>query len=124
MASRKIEDLCPEMQTKALEFKEACADVGIDVLIYCTWRGEEEQNKAFAEGKSKLKFPKSKHNAVDEEGKPASRAFDAVPTKGNILLWSDSAKFAKMGEIAEELGLEWGGSWKTFKDRPHFQLKD
>lgn len=30
-----------------------------------------------------------------------------------------------MFKAAEELGveIEWGGSWKTFKDGPHFQLK-
>ena len=22
-----------------------------------------------------------------------------------------------------DLGLEWGGSWKSFKDEPHFQLR-
>lgn len=35
-------------------------------------------------------------------------------------------KIAKaMFKASEELGveIEWGGSWKTFKDGPHFQLK-
>jgi peptidoglycan L-alanyl-D-glutamate endopeptidase CwlK len=22
-----------------------------------------------------------------------------------------------------DLGLEWGGNWKTFEDQPHFQLR-
>ncbi|MNF07556.1 hypothetical protein D3C80_2077580 [compost metagenome] len=22
-----------------------------------------------------------------------------------------------------DLGLEWGGNWKTFKDEPHYQLR-
>ena len=26
-----------------------------------------------------------------------------------------------LGEVGENLGLEWGGSWHSFKDRPHFQ---
>lgn len=123
MASRKIEDLCPRLQKIALDFKEACADIGIDVLIYCTYRGEEEQNQAFAEGKSKLKYPHSKHNAVDENGKPASKAFDCVPYKNGQAQWNDAASYAKMGALAPEFGLEWGGNWKM-RDKPHFQLKE
>ena len=33
-----------------------------DCTIVCGHRGEYDQNKAFDEGKSKLTFPKSKHN--------------------------------------------------------------
>lgn len=124
MASRKLSDLTPELKEICEEFKEQCAEAGIDVLVYCTWRGEEEQNKAFAEGKSKLKYPKSKHNCVDSEGNPASRAFDCVPTKGNLLLWSDAQKYAKMGEIGRGLGLRWGGEFRGLVDKPHFEMKD
>jgi len=33
----------------------------------------------------------------------------------------DGAEYDRMGAIAQELGLEWGGSWRKFKDRPHVQ---
>ncbi len=29
----------------------------------------------------------------------------------------------RCGRIGEDLGLEWGGSWKGFQDKPHLQLK-
>lgn len=32
--------------------------------------------------------------------------------------------FEKVGDIGMELGLEWGGKWKTIVDNPHFQLSD
>lgn len=28
----------------------------------------------------------------------------------------------EVGQIGRSCGLEWGGTWATFKDRPHFQL--
>jgi peptidoglycan L-alanyl-D-glutamate endopeptidase CwlK len=28
-----------------------------------------------------------------------------------------------VGKIGKDLGLEWGGDWKTMKDLPHFQLR-
>lgn len=27
----------------------------------------------------------------------------------------------EIGEIGVSIGLEWGGNWKEFLDRPHFQ---
>jgi hypothetical protein len=32
--------------------------------------------------------------------------------------------YAPLGSLARELGLEWGGSWKSLKDGPHVQLFD
>ena len=128
--SRKLEDACPELQIIIPQFKDACADLGIDVLVYQTYRGEAEQNKAFAEGKSKLKFPHSKHN-VTVDGKPSARAFDCVPTKGQTIQWQDTSNLKKMGEIGKEMGLRWGGDFnmdgdKTTNDawdKYHFELR-
>lgn len=35
--------------------------------------------------------------------------------------WSPEA-YAILGEEAEKVGLEWGGTWTNFKDYPHVQL--
>lgn len=45
----------------------------MDFAVICGHRGETEQNAAFYAGKSKLKYPYSKHNSL-----PA-RAYDRVP---------------------------------------------
>jgi len=45
----------------------------IDCTILCGHRDEEEQNNAFHEGKSKLKYPQSDHN------KAPSLALDGAP---------------------------------------------
>ena len=34
-----------------------------------------------------------------------------------------SPKYKAVGVLGEELGLEWGGNWKTIVDQPHFQLR-
>lgn len=47
MASRKLEDLTPEMHKRAREFRARCAESGLDVLIYCTYRDEHEQARLF-----------------------------------------------------------------------------
>jgi len=64
----------------------------------------------------------SEHNAT-LQGKPASRAFDIAFLVDGKASWADSLPWAKAGAIGRSLGLEWGGDWTSFKDRPHFQLK-
>ena len=90
-----------------------------DFKVICGHRGKAEQDKAYATGKSKVKFPGSKHNQ-----KPA-HAFDAVPVP---LDWNDIESFKAMAKVmkaaAKKLGvkMKWGGDFKSFFDGPHFEI--
>ena len=90
-----------------------------DFTILCGHRGEAEQNKAFKEGNSKLKFPNSKHN------KSPSLAVDIAPYP---IDWNNIDRFRELSIIikrcAKEAGIKitWGGDWRTFKDYPHYEL--
>ena len=89
-----------------------------DFSVVCGFRNEHDQNEAYDAGRSKLKFPHSKHNEFP------SMAVDCCPYPVN---WSDSVKFTEMAtvilRIAKELmiPLIWGGSWR-FVDMAHFEL--
>jgi peptidoglycan L-alanyl-D-glutamate endopeptidase CwlK len=84
-----------------------------DIIIICGHRTEKEQNEAFKNGFSKLKFPKSKHNQYP------SQAVDIAPYPLN---WNDINGFNKLAVIVKEeaaklkTNIEWGGDWKSFKD--------
>ena len=92
-------------------------------------RGEEAQNKAFAEGKSKLKYPQGKHNKIP------SLAADVLPYP---IDWNDTNRMRYFAGfvvgIAATMGikLRWGGDWNqntelkdnSFNDLPHFELVD
>ena len=101
-----------------------------DCTILEGHRGEEAQEKAFREGKSKLRWPNGNHN------KKPSKAVDAAPFP---LDWHDMDKWLAFAEVvqrhAKELGiaLRWGGDWDGKGDRnpsgvlddlPHYELKD
>jgi peptidoglycan L-alanyl-D-glutamate endopeptidase CwlK len=126
MASRKIEDLHPDLQNPAREFVIECEREGIPVLIYMTYRSNEEQNELYARGRTapgrkvtNAKGGQSDHNFTIN-GKPASKAFDAVPTIDGKPVWvASSPLWDKMGAIAKKVGLRWGGDWKGFVDKPH-----
>ena len=92
-------------------------------------RGEERQNKAFADGKSKVKYPNGKHN------QNPSIAVDVAPYP---IDWSDRDRFHYFGGfvlgVAKQMGMNirWGGDWnqdtKTkdnkFDDLVHFEIKE
>lgn len=101
----------------------------MDVTILEGHRDEATQNKAFTEGKSKLKYPNGKHNSIP------SRAVDVVPFPVDF---NDTKKIHLMAGlvlgIASQKGikLRWGGDWDSdmdlkdneFNDLVHFELKD
>lgn len=103
-----------------------------DCSIICGHRGEEDQNRAFSEGRSKLRYPYSKHN------KYPSDAVDVVPwfrSPPNIR-WGDKAKFYHFAGyvqgVADQMGIDvkFGGNWdmddelhdQVFYDLSHFEL--
>lgn len=99
----------------------------VDHSITCGHRGQADQDKAFSEGKSKLKFPNGEHNKLP------SNAIDVAPYPLN---WNDAEAFtllagvyfgvAAMMRIKIRLGADWDGDFNilehSFKDRPHIEL--
>lgn len=99
-----------------------------DCAVIEGYRGEEEQNKYYHAGQSKLKYPQSKHN------KQPSLAVDVVPYP---IDWKDYKRFYHFAGyvkgVADTLGIDirYGTDWdgdndfkdQTFHDLPHFELK-
>jgi len=98
-----------------------------DCTILCGHRGEEEQTKAFKEGRSKVEFPLSKHNAYP------SLAVDAAPYPVD---WDDLQRFyhfvGYVRGVAQGMGIkirsgaDWDGDFEirdqNFNDIVHFEL--
>jgi peptidoglycan L-alanyl-D-glutamate endopeptidase CwlK len=106
-----------------------------DCTIVCGHRDKPDQDKAFAEGKSKLQYPQSKHNHIP------SLAVDAAPfidgkinwTRDQLLFFAGYVKsradqLFKIGVISHRLriGADFSGdndvTDEKFRDEPHFEL--
>lgn len=127
MASRSLDALAAPVKARALAFLRECQGAGLDVLIYCTLRTNEEQAELYASGRT-VRGPiltnarpgQSYHNP-DANGN--AWAFDAVPTRGGKPLWSDETAITTMGQCGEAVGLQWAGRWRgAMRERVHFQL--
>ena len=128
MSSRKLTDLHPQMQPMVTRFLANARAAGIDLLVTCTYRSNEEQAALYAIGRTKpgrivtnARPGRSTHNNT-LNGKPAALAVDVVPLRDGKPVWSASDPvWKRVGEIGEKVGLEWAGRWTTFREFPHFQ---
>lgn len=123
--SRDINLLHWKAKEKCIELLENCKKRGVNLLVTSTVRDNEYQGMLYAQGRTKsgnkvtnLKTPTFHSNKV-------GLAFDVVPlnSKGRAN-WNDIRAFNIAGEEGVKLGLTWGGNWKSFVDKPHFQLSD
>lgn len=94
----------------------------IDLHVSCAWRGEHDQNFYFKTGKSKVQWPNSKHNVM-ENGSPCSKAIDVFRLKNGMAEF----RFEYYKQVSDFLKSQnapilWGGDFKKFKDGPHFEL--
>jgi peptidoglycan LD-endopeptidase CwlK len=130
MASRDLNDLRPDVRELAVKHIAACAADGIELLVYCTYRSDEEQNAAYAVGRSlpgkiitNLRGGQSKHNNKNKEGKPASLAYDCVPCISGKPIWDNDKMYLRVGQIGEALGLIWSGRWTgKLREKAHFEV--
>ena len=138
MASRKVSDCIQEMQDKYIQFKARMIEAGIDFIITCTIRSQEEQDNLWNTGRSVFTFPCKCGGKSNKQGeckkhpfglrvtwKKVSKhtlgeAFDIAILKNGKLTW-DVKDYKQAGEIGESVGLRWGGRFKVV-DSVHFEV--
>lgn len=98
-----------------------CKDKGIDVILTSTYRDKESQDALYAQGRTTP--GKKVTNAKGGQSMHNWRvAFDVVPVINGKAVWNDDNLWNRVGEIGESVGLEWGGRWSKFIDKPHLQF--
>ena len=116
-----IATLLPHVRpyARALYFK--ARDNGIQLNVISGTRTFEEQDALYAQGRTtagnivtNARGGYSNHNF--------GIAFDIGVFSGNRYL-QESPLYKAVGALGMELGLEWGGNWKTIVDQPHFQVR-
>ena len=125
-SQKKLEQCHPKLQALFTEVARTCP---MESTILVGHRNAEDQNQAVADGRSKLRFPQSKHNV-----KP-SKAIDIAPYP---IKWDDVKSFGYFAGFvmatADRMGIKvrWGGDWdrdgdlrdNNFNDLPHFELDE
>jgi len=122
--SRNLQDLHSWVREKAEKLILLSWErYSLDILIYFTIRTFAEQDELYRQGRDRpgkivtwAKGGESYHNY--------GLAFDFVPYKPGTKEedWENGKVFQLVGELGEDLGLQWGGRWPGKKrDMPHLQ---
>lgn len=131
MVDRLLSHLDPRLQPKCAQFIAKCHTAGVDVFLTETYRSNEDQNAAYAKGRTapghiitNARAGQSAHNCVDLLGNPAARAFDfGIHNEDGTLDWDAGDRAWKAAiEIGVMLGLVSGSTFHTVKDSPHFEM--
>ena len=129
---KDVTQLHPRLQAKFKLLQKKCAQKGITIRATECLRTAKEQDALYAKGRT-APGPKVT-NASGKDAKSMHQWGVAV----DIVIDMDTDKDGDVdirdlynvkllnvvGKIGESIGLEWGGSWKSIVDKPHFQLPD
>jgi peptidoglycan L-alanyl-D-glutamate endopeptidase CwlK len=120
-SAKNIATLKPEVRPLAERLILEAKEQGITIKVISGYRSYVEQDALYAQGRTKpgQKVTKARggyswHNF--------GLAFDVGVFSGDgKKYYGESEAYKTVGKIGESLGLEWGGSWESFVDEPHFQ---
>lgn len=130
--SKIIADLHPELQKKIQELMTLCVKNGITIGISECVRTVAEQNALYAKGRTAPGHIVTNCRGTDYRSMHQwGVAFDFylkydANRDGKITstdaYYDATGLFEKVGKLGQSIGLEWGGSWTSIIDKPHFQL--
>lgn len=122
---RDITQCHPKLQELAGKLVKECKRQGLKIAIGECVRTVAEQDALYALGRTKP--GKIVTNAKGRNYRSMHQwgvAFDFYRNDGKGAFNEKGGFFDKVGKIGAAIGLEWGGNWKSIKDKPHFQLPD
>lgn len=120
-SEKNIASLLPEVQPIARALVQKAALNGIRIKVISGLRTYAEQDALYAQGRAKP-GPKVTNARGGYSNHNFGIAFDIGVFEGSNCL-PDSVKYKAVGALGTDLGLEWGGNWKSIVDQPHFQLR-
>jgi len=131
VSDQRISTLHPLVIGKAKEFIiRAEKELGIKLRVVSALRSWAQQTALFNQpfdGKDN-----DRDGKIDEADEKVTNAkagssyhnfglaLDVVEIKNGKALWTNP-NWSKIAALGKSIGFEWGGDWKSFKDKPHFQ---
>lgn len=117
----RLAGLQPEFRELAERAFAKAADRGVDVFVVSALRTYEEQRRLYLQGRvtpgavvTNAKAGESYHNF--------GLAFDFAVIKNGRAVWNQNhPDWRAFVAICKDLGLDWGGDWRSIKDYPHLQ---
>lgn len=114
----------PKVKDLAVELIKRAYHEGIYAQISSGYRSNAEQTKLYNQGRTtpgnivtNARAGQSIHNyglAID---------YFLVTPDGNTSIWTVNSDWRRVAAIGKQLGFQWGGDWKSFRDYPHLDMQ-
>ena len=118
--SRDISLLRSDVAANCRIFVALCKNAGYPVLVTNTVRDAEYQEYLYAQGRTRPGNIVTNGKRPTFHSDKAGLAFDICKNvKGQE--YSDAAFWRGVSAIGKKMGFTWGGDWRSFPDKPHFQ---
>ncbi|MDH4057512.1 MAG: M15 family metallopeptidase [Cyclobacteriaceae bacterium] len=111
----ELNALHPYFRDKVYLLIQKCKAKGIDLAVVESYRTRAKQSEYKSMGKKYTRSGagKSKHQY--------GLAIDVVPIVNGEAQWHNKYLWKRIGVIGEQLGLRWGGRWRSLYDPGHFE---
>jgi peptidoglycan L-alanyl-D-glutamate endopeptidase CwlK len=120
-SEKRLEKVHPELGKRIRDLIDAFAQRGTQVEVVQGLRTFAEQDALYAQGRSKP-GPRVTNARGGQSNHNYGLAVDLCPFVNGKPDFTANATFVAIGAEAVKRGLEWGGNWKKFIDKPHVQL--
>ena len=114
---KDINALDPKMKPRAEAFLKKCKELGVNIAITETKRSKERQQYLYAQGRTR---PGNIVTWTLQSNHILGLAMDIVFVDSNGK-YTYNGDWNKIGPIAEDCGLIWGGTWNV-PDKPHVEF--
>jgi len=139
-SEENIKTLLPQVQIMARSLVHAANKIGITIKVISGSRTYEQQHAIYLQGRkpdevnaARKKAGMDPISAAETKQKVTNAdagfsnhnfqiAFDIGVFQGKTYL-DDSPLYKAVAVLGKQLGLSWGGDWKTSTDEPHYELR-
>jgi peptidoglycan L-alanyl-D-glutamate endopeptidase CwlK len=124
--NRDFNYLHPTFKSLLIQLLDTCHDNGLDLYLFEGFRTFERQNELYAQGRTapgRIVTQARAGYSMHCYGIAADLVFNTSQTASN---WSWNGPYDQLGDIIANNfsdSLDWAGSWTSFRELPHVQLK-
>ncbi|ALN55786.1 L-alanyl-D-glutamate peptidase [Lysobacter enzymogenes] len=121
-ADRRWEQIDRDFRQRVLAIYKVMEGRGIKMVLVEGFRSAKRQAELAAAGKAT-------RAGAGQSCHQYGLAVDSAPIRNGKLQWDMNDPWTRdayhlYGQLAQEAGLEWGGSWRSIKDYVHLEQKD
>ena len=106
-------ELHPELVKRIEQIMQVAKSEGYDIRVVSGYRSHAEQDKLYAQGRT-TKGKRVTNARAGQSWHNFALAADLAPFIDGAIYWEDKKfNWSLIGKWAHEVGLEWGGNWKS-----------